>query len=348
MTSGAATAFLGQQGIPAIEVSENDTAAQLLAGCEPRMVLVGTSENADAIGLEMVLAARRAGIESVGVVDSGTNADYRFRGRTNQPLAYAPDWLLLPDPYTRERFVTLGYPPNRVFVCGHPHYDRIRAVGKQLDQRARTDLRQSYFPGAKDRQLVFVFVTEISDGLNPAQYLRSPEYTLMGRGGSDKRTIIVLEEFLDAVQELEPAPYLVVRLHPKEKPDDYEPYLKEFDQISKTERGLEIVYTADLVLGMSSMLMVEAALLGRPTLAILPRLQEKEWLLTARMGITPCVMRREQLRSTLKQWAEDKPRTIAIEERAAVLFGSLERTLAALEHLLRGREACVGGEINET
>jgi hypothetical protein len=338
MTLGTATDFLGQQGVASVRVPATDSAAQILAQVQPRLVLVGTSENPDSIGLELVLAARRAGIVSVGMVDSATNADYRFRGRTGRPLAHAPDWLLLPDPYTRDKFVALGYSPNRIFVCGHPHYDRVRAVGKQLARRARADLRQAYFPGAGDRQTVLLFVTEISGGFNPAQYRRSPEYTLTGRGSSVERTAIVLEEFLDAAKELEPAPYLVLRLHPKENPHHYKQYLSEFHQVSKTEPGLEVVYTADLVVGMSSMLMVEAALLGRPTLAILPRLVEKDWLLSARMGITPCVTRRDQLRLTLKQLAQADQPTIPIDESGAVRFDSLERALAAIDELMRGEQ----------
>jgi hypothetical protein len=80
---------------------------------------------------------------------------------------------------------------------------------------------------------------------------------------------------------------------------------------------------------------MEAALLGRPTLAILPRFAEKEWLDTIRSGITPCVTTREQLRVWLKEWAlSDRP--IPIPESNPELFGALQRALAAIEQVLRG------------
>jgi hypothetical protein len=334
MTLGTATDFLGQHGITSIKVEASETAAQLLARFQPRLVLVGTCENLDSIGLELLFAARRSGIVTVGAVDSATNADFGFRGRTCTPLAYAPDWLLLPDQFTRDKFVALGYPPHRIFTCGHPHYDRVRAVGEQLARRGRADLRRGLFPSARDNQPVVVFLTEISSGCDPAQFRRSPDYSLTGRGGSVDRTAIVLEEFLDAARVLEPPPHLVLRLHPKEKPHDYQAYSGEFHQFSNKESGLEVVYAADLVVGMSSMLIMEAALLGRPTLAILPRLREKEWLPSIRMGITPCVTTRDELRRTLKQFTQDSQSRAQIDQDGLVLFGALERALAAIEELI--------------
>jgi hypothetical protein len=335
MTRGTATDYLSKQGIASVQVPATATAAQLLDQVRPRLLLVGTSEDSDSIGLELVLAARRAGIVSVGVVDSAANADYRFRGRTDNPRAYSPDWVLVPDLYARDRFLELGFSRGRVLTCGHPHHDRVRAVGEQLARRTRAEMRGAHFPGAGSRQPIFVFVTEISAGLNPAQFLRSPEYTLVGRGRRSERTAIILEEFLDAAKELEPKPYLVLRLHPKEIAKHHGEYLSEFHQVSKEHSGLEVVYAADLVAGMTSMLLQEAALLGRPTLAILPRLVEKEWLTTIRCGITPCVTAREPLRAWLKQWAlSDRP--IPIPESCCELDGSLHRAVAAIEQVLRG------------
>jgi hypothetical protein len=50
-----------------------------------------------------------------------------------------------------------------------------------------------------------------------------------------------------------------------------------------------MVWAADLVIGMTTMLLLEAYLLGRPTLAVLPRISEKEWLVTLSNGLTPTV-----------------------------------------------------------
>lgn len=75
----------------------------------------------------------------------------------------------------------------------------------------------------------------------------------------------------------------------------------KFNLISSGGVPLELIYAADLVVGMSSMLLLEAALLQRPTLSILPRAFEKEWLPTTRTGLTPCATNRATLQALLSQ-----------------------------------------------
>ena len=54
--------------------------------------------------------------------------------------------------------------------------------------------------------------------------------------------------------------------------------MKEFDYFSQKELPLEVVYASDLVVGMTSMLLYEAALMGKVCLSIMPRSIEKAWL----------------------------------------------------------------------
>lgn len=242
----------------------------------------------------------------MGVVDAFANAAYRFRGRTDNPLAYAPDWLIVPDAWTQQAFVELGYHNQRIVIAGHPHYDFVRDEGKRLEQIGRENLRRKWLPDARPEQKVIVFVAEISSGADAEQFQRSPQYTLHGRGSSNARTDIVIEEFLDSLAQVAcPAcgilPYTVLRLHPKNTREEFDAYEADFDLVSSGGVPLELIYAADLVVGMSSMLLLEAALLQRPTLSILPRLCEQDWLPTTRTGLTPCATNRADLHALLPQ-----------------------------------------------
>jgi len=305
LAGGNARNYLLARGVHSEEVQHPATAGSILATYHPRLVLVGTSENPDTLGLALVAQARRLEIPSVGVVDFYSNAGQRFRGQSREALTYAPDWLLLPDEWTRAAYVDLGYPAQRTAVCGHPHYDHILQVKSQLDRKDPAILRRSILPQSPEGRPVVVFVAEVSTGLNPQQYLRSPEYTLTGWGTSVGRTEIVLEEFLDAIRLVAPRPYLVLRLHPKNALEDFAPYLCEFDHVSSGGSPLELVYVSDLVVGMTSMLLFEATLLGCQTLSIVPREVEKEWLPSIHMHITTCVTTREQLRSKMTALVDD-------------------------------------------
>ena len=207
------------------------------------------------------------------------NAAYRFRGRRDEPLAYVPDWILVPDDWTRDEFIRIGASVDRTLVCGHPHYDYVLSLLRTWTAKDREQMRESLLPGLQEHQRVVVFVSEGSERLSRSPPRPSPsEYTLHGRGNSTGRTEIIIEEFLEAVQTLPQRPYLVLRLHPKDRMDDFRAYAGEFDHIDHASSPLELVFCADLVVGMTSMLLMEAALLRRRTLSIVPRAVEKDWL----------------------------------------------------------------------
>ncbi len=262
---------------------------------ETALLLVGTSENPETAAHDLVHQARARGIPSVGMIDFPANAAARFRGTGRNPLAHAPDWLMVTDDGTARHYEALGFPAERIGRVGHPHFDTVLALREKLEAEGVPAVRRRLLPEVPEGQKLIVFLSEISGGLDPEQYRKSADYTLEGRGGRDDRTGVVVEEFLDATANLSPRPYRLLRLHPKNTRDEFGPLLAEFDSVSAAGTPLEMVFACDLVCGMTTMLLYEAALLGRPTLAILPRMTEGAWLPTIASGVTPAAVTRPAL-----------------------------------------------------
>ena len=331
LADGLAKDHLLQRGVRPEVVHHPAAADRILASVGPRLLIVGTAGNPNTLGLALVAEARLAGVESIGVVDLPMNAGYRFRGRTDNPLAYAPDWLLVPDEWTKEAYTALGYPAQRVVVCGHPHYDYVRATRARLAREDQNTLRQRVLLGAPDGRKVVVFATEGSARLKPQPNQRLAEYTLTGRGTSTGRTEVVLEEFLDTIRLVKSRPYLVLRLHPKDSSDDYTAYLHEFDLVSSGGSPLELIHAADLVVGSTSMFLLEAVLLGTVTLSVVPRALETDWLPSIRAGMTTCVTTRAQLRTTLVDLLDGRSPTPRVDVDDAIPHGSLEGAVEFVE-----------------
>ncbi|MEX0692962.1 MAG: hypothetical protein WD075_00830 [Rhodospirillales bacterium] len=285
---------------PGIGLTVHDITAlpdPLPAGCA---LLVGTSENPDSVSFDLIKAAKAARIPSFGFVDGPANARHRFRGRTTSALAHAPDTLLVSDAAAGDAFIALGMSENKVLCVGHPHMDRVRDRKAQLDREGRAAVRARLFGGIAADTRLCLFAAETSDGLDPAEFRRSDAYTLSGRGQSNGRTEICLEEVIDALGTIPAPSSLVVRLHPKNTPETFAPYMDDIAGLSRGGDPLEAVYAADLVIGMTSVLLFEAAVMGRPTLSVTPRASERDWLSSIGPGLTRHVCTRPELRDTLQ------------------------------------------------
>ena len=284
---------------------------------EPALLIVGTSENRSTPAFENILVAKKLGITTVGVVDHFANASYRFRGLTDDPLAYAPNHILVPDNSTLQEFVRLGFPKQRIHLCGHPHYDEVRTRFAALERKGRQQIRKEVLPVAGFDKQVMVFVAEISRGYEANAFKLAPDYTLRGTGEWNDRTTIVMEELLLGLKQTRRDPYLVLRLHPKNKLADFGRLAEEFDFLSEGGSPLPLVYAADQIVGMTSMLMLEAALMLRPTLAVLPRRTESNWLPTISAGITDFASTREEL---VKALAASLPPSKKLRPQVEALF----------------------------
>jgi hypothetical protein len=340
---GPAVEFLELRASSPFTAAEEAEAEAILERYRPALVVVGTSENPRSPALDLVRASAERGIPTVGIVDSPASSAQRFRGTTSDPLAYAPDWILVPDAWTKSHYVGLGHPEGRVVACGHPHYDFVRAFGeKTRDSQAR--IRAELFPEAAPGRRVVVFAADLSTGLDPAAYRRSPEYTLTGRGENTGRTEIVLEEFLDAVSPFRDRAHCVMRLHPKHEGAELEAYVDEFDQVSQAEPSLDVIVGADAAVGMTTMLLVEALLLGRPTLSIVPREIERGWLATTQYELTPCVTTRPAVRAEVARLIEEAPLPDDGRVELVLPRDSLARTADAIVHALAdGSPGSAGG-----
>lgn len=293
--TGAATAYAASIGLAVRELDKLNlpvTADALLAG---------TSENPDSPVFSLTRAAKEAYIPTFGYVDGPANAAYRFRGLSTDPLAHAPDFLLVSDAAARDAFISLGITPGTIDVVGHAGMDRVRTRTAELDGEGRMAVRARLFAEIDAARPLVVFLAETSDGLDPAEFRRNYAYTLSGRGDSDGRTEICLEETLDALTSVAPEAAMVLRLHPKNDSAMFTPYTGGIAAISSGGDPLEVIYAADLVIGMTSVLLFEAAVMGRPGIAVTPRQSEAAWLSSIALGLTSHVCTTEALRDSIKE-----------------------------------------------
>ena len=189
LSMGLAVKYLLDRRIESCELSGTENVDDVLDHTKPKMILVGTSENRDSIGLRLIESAKFKVIPSVGIIDAAMHSAFRFRGRTISALTYAPDWLMVQDEWAKESYTQIGYPGEQIAVCGNPHYDYVLQSVERLARMDSLSLRHQIFPGIQKNQKVLVFVSEGSYRLRRLSPEPSiGEYSLTGRGRSVGRT----------------------------------------------------------------------------------------------------------------------------------------------------------------
>lgn len=283
--------ILHKKNIPFISVENQQILHDFLRNKSYDFFLIGTSENKNSLGLELIKIAKTKNILSIGLIDMVANYQFRFSGNSNNPLKYRPDKVIVTDDYTKEKYFNLGFESENIYVCEHPQQARLKKIKNKFLKKKKSKNQK------KGRWL---FVAENTDQLNPKESFLSEEYTLRGRGDCKWRTGIVLEEIIDIIKTFSPRPNLVVRLHPKNDINQFSQWSKDIT-IDEIDDPLESIWESNIILGMSSNLLVEALYLDKPVFSVLTRPREKKYMNELNTNLIYSVSNRIDLKYLMKR-----------------------------------------------
>jgi hypothetical protein len=224
----------------------------LLTSVAAAGVLSGTSLRAELDG-RFWAVAHAAGIPSVALLDHWKNYTERFT--VQSPFDALPTMIAVMDSVAEHELIALGCPGDRVRVTGQPRFDAlVGATDPGLRARARAAL------GIEASRRVAVFASQ-------------PRGIPYDEGGGFTQAD-ALSAFLDGLQNVAPDALALVKLHPVEQ---LEPIVASVStrsgpetRVLKHGSTLELAGVADVFCGMTSIVLLDAALLGVPTISIRP------------------------------------------------------------------------------
>lgn len=243
----------------------------LLDRVRPDVVLTGTSWG-DTLDKRLVGAARGRGVFTVSVVDMWSYYRERFSTPGSAALDRLPSLIAVMDARARREAVAAGIPADRLVVTGQPHLEAVARRGRSpAVARAARRWRQRW--ARRGRRLVLFASEAVARDFSPG----GPR----DRGYTEKR---VLRELLSACGE---AFDVVVKMHPQNTLRDV--FQKGPVAFVKNVPPDVCVEAVDVVVGMTSMLLLEAALMGKPTISFQPGLTGKDFFVGNRVGLTRAV-----------------------------------------------------------
>jgi len=271
----------------------------------PDLIVTGTSSE-DFTERHLWRAAERAKIASFAVLDQWTN--YRLRlipeggdlsGGASSELV-VPSFFFIMDEFARNEMCALGIDREKLIVSGQPFFDYIRKTGNRFTTEEIEKLRHELTAG-REHSHVFLFASQ------PIASIHRKNGMAEDYWGYTEETILrsVVTCLSKLTEQLATEVTLVLRLHPKDKPNVYENALASVPDSLKVVVDREIdssllLKASDLVIGMFSMLLLEAAILERRFISVQIGLKRENPLIFDRMGLVRSILTEQELEKTLR------------------------------------------------
>lgn len=247
--------------------------ASQLKQCGAALLLTATSYRTEEHEKTFIAAAVALGIRSIAVLDFWANYGVRFADSSGAQR-YLPHVITAMDQAARDGLIKDGVPPDRIVIAGHPGFDAIARQRAAFGAAQRSALRAAL--GTPDGGLQVLFASQ------PLRDLYGADGSSATFRGFHEHSVLdaVIEALEGSAKATGRAIRLVIRPHPRE---DTAPYLARQSAsigivVSKEGDARECAMASDLVIGMTTMLLVEACYLGVPTVSLQPDLQRPNML----------------------------------------------------------------------
>lgn len=298
--------------------NEGEIASWIEKG-KPHLIVTGTSAN-DHTEEAIWRICRQFSIPTLAILDQWMNYGVRFSklGSQNrdryipfQTELELPNKIAVPDQVAYEEAKIDGIPEENMKIVGHPYLEWLNDYCKERRK--------------KEKESIFLFASEpLSSDF--CQVVGGAK----GYFGYDEYS--TLEELVKALNEMQNVK-LKIRLHPREGG------IKKFESILKKalfcwqedgeKDNLDSILESDLVIGMSSMLLIEAYSLGKKVVSLQYNRRNQDTLILSKKGFVEVVLRGEDTISVIENTLKTER-----EERFFLSEQSLENTYQLVEVLL--------------
>lgn len=180
-----------------------------------------------------------------------------------------PDYILLNDEFSKKECLALGFKEDNLIVLGNP------VLEHRWDDIAKTPLNKTSQPFDS-----ILFISECYKNSFP----KGSEFD----NGFDE--FEVLDKILRCKKEND---IIFVKLHPKETPDKYKDYENRVTIIDRLKNIDSYLINSNFVIGMGSMLLIEASLIRSDVMSFRPH--QKIEFVGNKMGLTQLIEKEELL-----------------------------------------------------
>lgn len=234
------------------QVSEEiDKIEEIIISFSPDLIITGTAHYSD-MERNTWLAAKKYNVKSLAAIDAWVNFKERFI-KTDSNQFVEPDILCVIDSDCESNIKKLGV-NSKIYITGHPHLEyRINKLKEKCKSTVVTDKKKICF-----------FSNPVK---NNSQTNVSSDKQFTGQ--FDIACLLINSFPNDNNIEL------FLKPHPREDIKTWEIWLKESEFMGRNitisnQSTEELLIKCDAIIGITSMVLIEAALLGKATMSLQP------------------------------------------------------------------------------
>lgn len=273
----------------------------------PNFLITGTSAD-DFTEKYLWKCAQELKIPSFAILDQWINYGLRFSEfgvselkeyEKKKEHIYLPSKILVMDNYAKEQMIKEGIAEDKILVSGHPYFEYLINKKETITDKEIKNFRESI--GVDEDDYIITYASEpISKTYNESD--NSEHYW-----GYSERTIF--KEFISVLNEVaqktNKKTKLIIRLHPKENENNYNDLIDNINNnililIDRKLDGFKLICASNLICGMSSMFLIEGAVLKKTIISIQIGLNRDNPFVLDKIGIVKSVLDRKELEKTIQ------------------------------------------------
>lgn len=272
----------------------------------PDFIITGTSAD-DLTEKYIWSVAEKKGIPSFAILDHWVNYGVRFSPYGVADLAqyhadrthpFQPTKILVMDDYAKQALIKDGIEHTRMIVTGHPYFEILlrsrNSPGKSDSVRNRHGIADSDF-----------LLTFASEPISKVYDNNDPDKPYLGY--TEKSIFLNLAAALEqSSRESDRKITCLIKLHPKEDAGAYDDILKHREGstvrylVDRESSPVDVIRSSQLICGMSSMLLIEAVIIGKPVISVQIGLKRENPFVLERRGVLKSIATHEELKQALQ------------------------------------------------
>jgi len=310
-----------------------DSLKEFLKNSGYTMLITGV-ESTDITNRLLWKAANELGIKSIAIIDQWLNYEMRFtfdelgKYKKDSPKIF-PTFICTIDEYAKKEMITKGLPEEKIIVTGQPYFETVIERYAVINKERQKEIRKNLLLEEKSHIITFVSEPIVESYADPFLFGYT-EFTILDQ---------IVRSLNSGVLNDSEQYVLIIRLHPRNNKELVNEFMKNVS-LPKNVKVLvedkllsqELISISDIIIGMSSMFLIEASLVGKIYSSVQIGLKTEDPFVLSRIGISKTILSYDDLVLLFQNYTNNS--SLKSNDRLPLIRDASDRIIKLIDKIL--------------